>query len=71
MARSLIEIEVYLHRETSPGEERQGALLVSLDDNKDDAVWVPKSALYSVSDTGANTISLTLPEHVAKDKGLI
>jgi hypothetical protein len=71
MARALIEVEVYLHHETSPGDERAGAYLVSLDDDKDEAVWVPKSACYSVSDTSANTISLTLPEHVAKDKGLV
>ena len=70
MKSDLIDVTVQMHAET------EKAVLVSDDGDKASAVWIPKSqceiefdASMKVRGNGAAT--LTLPEWLAKDKGLI
>lgn len=55
----LIEVAVQLHHETAK------AWLVSDDGDRDNAVWIPKSQAELADGV------LTLPDWLAKDKGLI
>jgi hypothetical protein len=60
--------DVTLHRHaTSPSGK---AVLVSNDGNRKKAVWLPLSQI-ELEDIDAVTIKVTLPEWLAKDKGII
>lgn len=63
----LVDIDVYLHHETYPGEENQGAYLVSVDHKE--KVWVPKVACEFTGAQG-NRGTLTLRQSLAEEKGL-
>jgi len=63
MDRDMIDIDVDLHHETDR------AILVSESGDKEDAVWLPKSQIEIVSESGY--LSITLPEWLALEKGLI
>lgn len=70
MPRSnLIDIEVIIHCETSPGCADKGAIFVSDDGDEAKAVWLPKSAIEI--EYKQNTSIVTLPERLAIDKGLV
>jgi hypothetical protein len=61
-----IDIEVTLHAETAL------AILVSDDGDEDTAVWLPKSQIeYPGIAIKGFVITVTLPEWLAMDKGLI
>lgn len=59
----IIDVSVMLHHET------EKAWLVSDDGEKDNGVWIPKSQAELEKD--GNIYVLSLPEWLAKDKGLI
>lgn len=65
MKSDLIDLTMQLHAETA------FAVLVSDDGENDNAVWLPKSQIEidMAEDRGIATV--TLPEWLAKDKGLI
>jgi hypothetical protein len=63
MKSDLVDIAVVRHAET------EKAILISDTGDKKDAVWVPKSQV-EIEDDG-QTITVTMPEWLAKDKGLI
>lgn len=64
--RELIDIAGCLHRET------EKAILFSDTADVKDAKWIPKSQCEFVRDGGQERfITVTLPEWMAKDKGLI
>ena len=60
----LIDLGVELHHRTDR------AVLVSDDGDRDKAVWLPLSQIEIEQMEGA-TYTVTLPEWLAKDKGLI
>lgn len=64
MAERLADITVALHHETDK------AVLVSDDGDRENAVWLPKSKI-EIEHKQGNTVEVTLPEWLAKDKGLI
>lgn len=70
MQSNLIDLEVCVHHETKPGVPDEGALLVSDDGDSENGVWVPKS-LLEYEQTKGQYYTITLPEHIAQDKGLI
>lgn len=61
----LVDVAVVRHAETDK------AILVSETAHKDDAVWLPKSQIEVANDGHKNFVTVTLPEWLAKDKGLI
>ena len=61
----LIDVAVVRHAET------EKAILVSETADKEDAVWLPKSQIEVANDGHKNFVTVTLPEWLAKDKGLI
>jgi DNA-directed RNA polymerase alpha subunit len=64
----LIDVVVQMHAET------EKAVLVSDDGDKDKAVWLPKSQIEidpSMKERSKGAAMITLPEWLAKDKGLI
>lgn len=64
MTRSnIIDLTVHLHHET------EGAVMVSDTADPADAVWLPKSQIEIEEDGAVHTVSL--PEWLAKEKGLI
>ena len=65
MKSDLIDVAVCRHAETDK------AILVSDDDDKDNAVWLPKSQIEIENDGHKNFITVTMPSWLAKDKGLI
>ncbi|ACL58719.1 hypothetical protein [Methylobacterium nodulans] len=65
MRSDLVDLTVRLHHETAR------AVLVSTDGNREKAVWIPKSACEIELDAGKATHTLTLPERVAVEKGLV
>lgn len=70
MKSDLVDIEVWLHHETSVGEENEGAYLVSLDHK--DKQWVPKRACeFELTNPRSGRGILTLPEKLAVEKGLV
>jgi hypothetical protein len=67
---NLIDVTVQMHAETDK------AVLVSDDGDKNKAVWIPKSQIEiafhpSMKERGNGAATITLPEWLAKDKGLI
>lgn len=64
--RELIDLTVALHAETAK------AVLVSEDGKKERAVWIPKSQCeVEPHERHQAIVTLTMPEWMAKDKGLI
>lgn len=62
------DVTVHVHRETEPDYEDRGALLVSQNNDKDDAVWIPKSQIVSVEKTNrAGVWVITIPEWIAAE----
>lgn len=76
MTRSdLIDLDVTVHHETTKmdGDEDRGAWLVSTTVSSPKKIWVPKS-MCEVSDqkpAPSKAATMTLPESVASEKGLI
>ena len=70
MKSDLIDVAVQMHAET------EKAVLVSDDGDKDKAVWIPKSQCEIEFDSsmkirGKGSAMITLPEWLAKERGLI
>ena len=65
MKSDLIDIEIYIVRETNL------AWCVTAVDVKTDSVWVPKSQCEVERRGGSRFATLTLPESIALEKGLI
>ena len=65
MKSDLVDVACCRHAETDQ------AILVSDDDNRADAVWLPKSQVEIESDNYKNFITVTMPEWLALEKGLI
>lgn len=63
MKSNIIDLDLHLHHETAK------AILVSDTGDKDDAVWLPLSQIEIESESGF--ISVSLPEWLAREKGLI
>lgn len=64
-----VELELHLHYETAPD---RGALLVSEDGNEKNARWIPKSLIEDREDDEKHkTVTITIPEWLAKREGLI
>ncbi len=64
MKSDLIDVTMQLHHETAK------AVLVSDDGDRDHAVWIPKSHC-EIEDKGQGVVIVTLPEWIAREKGLI
>lgn len=60
----ICDITAHLHHKTAK------AALVSLDDNDDNAVWVPFSQI-EIEYKDGNVVELQVPEWLAVDKGLV
>lgn len=65
MKSDLVDIAGVQHAET------EKAILFSDTANKEDAVWLPKSMIEIEHDGHRNFITVTMPERLALDKGLI
>lgn len=65
MKSDLVDIAGVQHAET------EKAVLFSNTANKEDAVWLPKSMIEIEHDAHRNFITVTMPERLALDKGLI
>lgn len=65
MKSNLEDVEVYKHHET------EKAWLVSLDGNRPDAVWVPKSMAELAPTRKTQVWVLTAPQDVLEEKGLV
>jgi hypothetical protein len=70
MKSDLIDVTIQMHIET------EKAVLVSDDGDKDKAVWIPKSQCEisfhpSMRERGKGIATITLPQWLARDKGLI
>lgn len=64
----LIDVSLALHHETPK------ALLVSDDGDREHAIWLPKFLIefeHWSRNTGGRLVKVTLPEWLAKEKGLI
>lgn len=79
-ASDLIDVTMYLHAESKPGQKEQGAIRVSDDRDDAKAKWLPKSQVEFVrggkrerSKQGIfiEVVTVTLPQWLAKEKGLI
>ena len=62
--RKLVDVSMTLHVET------KAAILVSDDGDKENAVWLPKSQV-EFTEPKNNITEVTMPEWLAKEKGLI
>lgn len=60
----LVDVVVHLHHRTDK------AVLVSDDGNRAKAVWLPLSQI-EIEELSRGTVTVTLPEWLALDKGLI
>lgn len=66
MRSDLIDIAGVIHHQT------EKAILFSDDGDKDKAVWLPKSAIEVEQDQKKPSyVTVTMPERLAKDKGLL
>lgn len=66
MKSDLIDIAGMLHHET------EKAILFSDDGNRATAIWLPKSAIEIERDTKKpGIVTVTLPERLAIDRGLV
>jgi hypothetical protein len=62
----LTDVDVIIIRD----EDSDLAILVSETGDKENAVWLPRSQIEYVTDRNGHT-TVTLPEWLAQDKGLI
>lgn len=76
----LIDVTMCLHAESKRGQKDQGAIRVSSDGDDAKAQWLPKSQCEfaltgkrqrSKQGPGVEIVTVTLPEWMAKEKGLI
>lgn len=66
MAKSdLVDVAMIRHAETDK------AILVSETGERETAVWLPKSQIEIENDGQKNFVTITMPERLALDKGLI
>lgn len=65
MKSDLVDIAMVQHAETDK------AVLVSETAHRADAVWLPKSQIEISNDGHKNFVTITMPERLALDKGLI
>lgn len=63
--KELVDLELWLHHETA------GAYLVSELGDSDDSVWLPKSQCEKYERKNGEIWEFSLPEWLAKEKGLI
>jgi len=70
MRSDLYDVMVHLHFETSPGQEDEGAIRVSLNGNDKQAVWIPKAACQ-FEKKGKNLAVVTASERLLTEKGLV
>ena len=80
-ASDLVDVTMYLHAESKPGQKEQGAILVSDDRDDKKAKWLPKSQVECVRTgkrergTGRSQyveiVTVTMPQWLASEKGLI
>jgi hypothetical protein len=81
---NLIDVVVALHAETQPLSSERGAVLVSATGEEAIAIWIPKAScqfehtgktvggkLKSGRPQQFSVVTLTLPQWVARNKGLI
>jgi len=61
----IVDVSMHIHVETSK------AILASDDGDKEKAVWLPKSQVEIDRPTKASDAIITMPEWLAKEKGLI
>jgi hypothetical protein len=62
----LYDMRLFLHAET---QKEDGAILVSHDGDKENAVWLPKSQIEWQKNT-PSTVLVTAPEWLVVEKGL-
>jgi hypothetical protein len=76
----LVDVTMCLHAESKRGQKEQGAIRVSNDGDDTKAQWLPKSQCEfsltgrrqrSKQGPGVEIVTVTLPEWLAKEKGLI
>ena len=65
MKSDLIDVSAQLHHRTAK------AVLVSSDGERDEAIWLPLSQIEITGPDKHGVVEITLPEWLAKDKGLI
>lgn len=65
MSNDLVDVAMCRHIETDH------AILASETGEKADAVWLPKSQIEIENDGHRNFITVSMPEWLAKEKGLI
>jgi hypothetical protein len=65
MKSDLVDIEACRHAETSR------AILVSDDGERKHAVWLPKQHCEIAPGKASNRVTVTMPEWLAVDKGLV
>jgi len=79
-ASDLVDITVCLHAESKKGMKETGAIRISNDGDDTKAQWLPKSQVEfsltgkrqrSKQGPGVEIVTVTLPEWLAKEKGLI
>lgn len=79
-ASDLIDLTLCLHAESKRGQKEQGAIRVSSDADDAKAQWLPKSQCEfattgkrqrSKQGIGVEVVTVTLPEWLAREKGLI
>lgn len=79
-ASDLVDLTMCLHAESKRGQKEQGAIRVSSDGDDTKAQWLPKSQVEfyltgrrqrSRQGPGVEIITVTLPEWLAKEKGLV
>lgn len=65
MKSDLVDLEVTIHLETGK------AILVSLDGNRLNSVWLPKMRVEAHHTGTGRIYEITLPESLAIEKGLV
>lgn len=65
MRSNVIDLELFIHHRTDR------AIMVSDDGEKDGAVWLPLSQIEVEMNVVGETDTITLPEWLAKERGLI
>ncbi len=65
MKSDLIDVQVQIHHKT------EKAILVSDDGDREKAKWLPLSQIEVEESAKANIATVTMPEWLAREKGLI
>lgn len=61
----LCDVEMHIHLET------HAAIFASVDGDRSNAKWLPKSQIEFDDTPGETTVVVTMPESLAIDKGLV